>query len=218
MYQNKYMSSYINQPKLSTVTSALPNIESLKGELVRKFLHISIAFTPLLAELSFTFTVILLSTGVLVYSVFEYLRCIGIKIFLISDITEVASRSRDAGKFVLGPVTLGTGTLLALLLYPSPASYLAIYALAFGDGLASLAGKAFGRTKIPHFHNKTYAGTIACFVAVFVSCFTFSNHVGFNLIIALTATILEILPVRDIDNIVIPIGTGLVATVLYSFL
>ena len=37
MYQNKYMSSYINQPKLSTVTSALP--ERGAGQKIPSYFH-----------------------------------------------------------------------------------------------------------------------------------------------------------------------------------
>jgi dolichol kinase len=37
--------------------------------------------------------------------------------------------------------------MLSLLLYPDPAASIAIYALAFGDGLASLVGKLVGRIR-----------------------------------------------------------------------
>jgi dolichol kinase len=196
-------------------TWVFPGRESLRGELVRKFLHVSIALTPMIAEFSYFMTIILLSFGVLAYAIFEYLRCMGVRILLVSDLTVFASRKRDEGRFVLGPITLGIGALLALLLFPSPAAYLAVYALAFGDGLASLAGKAFGRIRIPFVKDKTLEGSLTCFLAVFFSCFTVSRNLVYNFIVALTATILEIIPLKDMDNILIPIGTGLVASLLF---
>ena len=60
---------------------------------------------------------------------------------VVSGLTVAAARPGDAG-FVLGPATLGLGAMLALLLYPLPASAIAIYALAFGDAAASVVGMA----------------------------------------------------------------------------
>lgn len=189
--------------------------ESIRGELVRKFLHISIALTPFLAEINFTGTVILLSFGVLAYSVFEFLRCMGLKVFLVSELTLLASRRRDHGRFVLGPITLGIGAVLALLLFSGPVATIAIYALAFGDGLASLAGKAFGRISFPGVSGKTVEGSLTCFLAVFFSSQAVTVYWPHNLAIALFATFLEFLPLKDMDNIVIPVGTGTLTSILF---
>ena len=103
----------------------------------------------------------LLAFGTVFYVFAEKARLAGRTILIISDLTIIASRERDRGRFVLGPVTLGVGALLALLLYPSTAAALAIYALAFGDGLASLAGKLLPSPRIPLTRGKTLAGSLA---------------------------------------------------------
>ena len=185
----------------------------LRGELVRKSLHMLIAFVPSIATMGGVGpTLALLATGVLFYAGAEYVRLQGGSIGFITTLTVVASRPRDWGRFVLGPVTLGVGAMLALLLYPAPAAFLAIYALAFGDGLASVVGKLFGSIEIVG--GKTVEGSLACFVAVFAVAIGLTRHFGAAVLIAGTATVLELLPASDMDNVVLPIGVGLMATFL----
>jgi dolichol kinase len=126
----------------------------------------------------------------------------------------MASRPRDQNRFVLGPVTLGLGALLALLLYPSPAASIAIYALAFGDGWASLIGKLFGRRRPAFMLGKSIEGSLACFAAVYMSAYWVSRSMRTAFFAALTATLVEALPLDDYDNIAIPIVTGLVVQII----
>jgi dolichol kinase len=104
--------------------------------------------------------------------------------------------------------------MLALLLYPSTAAAIAVYALAFGDGLASLAGKMFHTPRIPGTRGKTIAGSLACFAAVLLSCLRLTGSPWKALLLALAATALEMIPVRDFDNLILPVGTGFLATQL----
>ncbi|MBN2509349.1 MAG: phosphatidate cytidylyltransferase [Spirochaetales bacterium] len=180
-------------------------------EMVRKSIHMMIAVVPTMAQYNFSLTVLMLSAGVVFYAYTEYLRSRGIQVAFISGLTVIASRDRDNGTFVLGPVTLGIGALLALLLYPNPAAQIGIYALAFGDGLSSLGGKLIPSPKVPFLRGKTMAGSSVCFWAVFISSYLLTGEIRASLILACTATALEAIPVKDFDNIIIPIGTGFVA-------
>ncbi len=152
--------------------------------------------------------------GTLIYVYTELLRQEGREIPVVSFITTIAQRNRDVGKFVLGPVTLGLGAMSALIMYPDPAASIAIYALAFGDGLASLVGKYFGRIRIPFTGGKTIAGSLACFTAVFFVAFRISGMAIQSVIIAAAATLIEMAPSKDLDNILMPTGTGLIASQL----
>jgi phytol kinase len=181
------------------------------GEVVRKALHLLIAFVPLLAGVDVRATMMLLAGGTLFYVFSERMRMEGCPVFLISDLTVIASREQHRGRFVLGPVTLGVGAMLSLLLYPSTAAAIAIYALAFGDGFASLAGKLFRSPAIPFTRNKTLAGTLACFTAVFLVTWKLTGSFSIASVIAVSATMLELIPVRDFDNLILPVGTGFVA-------
>jgi phytol kinase len=180
------------------------------NEFFRKSIHMLIGFVPFLASKHLNFTIYAVVLALFLYSLNEYLHFTGKRNFLlISWVTELASRDRDKGHFVLGPLTLFTGVLISLLVFSPPYSTLAIYALAFGDGLASLVGKVWGKTVLPFFNGKTLEGSLACFVAVYLASFYVLHDFLKALIIAVFATLLEAVPLRDFDNIIIPIGTGL---------
>jgi len=185
----------------------------LRGELVRKSLHMLIAFVPSIASAAGVEAALaLLSLGTVVFALAEYLRLNGHQVAVITPLTVLASRKRDHGRFVLGPVTLAVGAMLSLLLYPSVAAALAIYALAFGDGIASLFGRAFGQTRI--IAGKTVEGSLACFATVWFVALMVTGRMEIAMAIAVTATVLEALPTDDLDNVILPVGVGLVATVL----
>jgi len=188
--------------------------EQIQHEIVRKSIHLFIAFVPLLASINSFATMAVLAGGVILYTYAEMMRQKGNYVFIISDVTILAIRERDKGRFVMGPVTLGIGAMLSLLLYPEPAASIAIYALAFGDGFASLIGTLWGRVKIPFTDGKSIAGSFACFFAVFLISFKLTLNPLYAFIIAFSATLLELFPVKDIDNLLVPAGTGLVASLL----
>lgn len=188
--------------------------DEIRIELVRKSIHLLVGFVPSLAAVNLNLTLGLLASGTLVYALSESLRMSGIEVPLVSRVTALAARRRDSGKYVMGPVTLGLGALLSLLLYPNPAASIAIYALAFGDGLSSLVGKLFGSIRLPFTGGKSLEGSLTCFAAVFVASMAVGGEVLPSLAIALFATFVEALPLRDLDNIALPVLTGALATLL----
>lgn len=188
-----------------TYTSAS---DEIKTELLRKSIHFLIALVPSLAMISKVGTLAVLALGVLTYSYAETLRLSGTMVPLISQITSLAARKRDQGRFVLGPVTLGLGAMLALLLYPAPAASIALYALAFGDGLASLIGKLFGTIRPFFLMGKSVEGSLACFLVVFFMAYRTYPSFSVAFVAASTATVIEVFPLKDFDNILLPIGVG----------
>ncbi len=205
---------------MEKVVAAFSNIynttrlEELKTELVRKTIHMTISLIPLLAAIDRGFAFALLAGGIVIYTYSEILRSEGRSIALIAGIKELALRERDRDHFAMGPVTLAMGAMAALFFYPQPAAAVAIYALAFGDGFASLAGKFAGRKKIPFSGGKTYIGSLACFAAVFFTSYRITGSMINSLLIASIATLTELLPLGDFDNLLLPIVTGYTATVL----
>jgi phytol kinase len=163
-------------------------------------------------DLYLTFSV--LCAGILLYTSAEMLRMEGRTVAVLSFLTIAASRDRERGKFVMGPVTLGIGAMLALLLYPAPAASIAIFALAFGDGIASLAGKLWGRIRVPFTGGKTVAGSVACFIVVFFITMKITGNAETALVVACAGTIFELVSPRELDNIIMPLGTGFVAAQL----
>jgi len=199
------------------VRSAVRSRE-IQTEFLRKGIHLLIGMTPALASFSLPLTELLLVAGLLVYSFAESMRLTGHAIPVITKLTQAASRGRDRNKAVLGPITLGLGALLCLLLYPQPAAAVGIYALAFGDGLSSLVGKLFGRIRLPFTGGKTLEGSLAAFVAIFTAAFALSGNFAVALAVAFVGTFLEALPLEDLDNLVIPLGTALAFGLLLRLL
>jgi dolichol kinase len=194
----------------SVFNSTGRDISELKTEVVRKSIHFLVALAPSMAAVNRPLTVLILMIGTLGYTLMEYLRISGVNIPIVSSITSMAARSRDDGRFVLGPVTLGLGALVALLLYPSPAAAIGIYALAFGDGFASLVGKFFGKWRPAILYGKSIEGSMACFAAVLISAYMVSGSMHIAILAAFTATVVEAMPLEDYDNLALPVTVGLV--------
>jgi len=185
--------------------------EEIRIELIRKSIHLLIGIVPTLASMNFNLTLALLAAGTLAYATSESLRMGGIEVPVVARLTELAARRRDSGKYVMGPITLGLGAMLALLFYPSPAASIGIYALAFGDGLSSLVGKMAGSIRLPFTGGKSLEGSLTCFSAVFLSAWMVSGRMLPSLGIALFAMVVEAMPLKDFDNIVLPLLTGALA-------
>ena len=189
-------------------------INAIIKELFRKSIHICSSFVPLFLSFAYWPVIGLLVLALILYTISEILRARNINIPLISKITEIAARKRDENRFVLGPVTLVCGILLAALMFPLEYARVGIFALAFGDGLASLFGKLFGKLPIPGAHGKTVAGSLTCFFAVFVSTFCCCGNCMISLIVATCAMFIEMLPLSDFDNLIIPPAIGWIYSAL----
>lgn len=188
--------------------------DELKKELFRKSIHLVSAIIPTLLCVNFYFIVISLAGVAILYSICEVLRMKHIRVPIITRVTEIAARKRDENKFVAGPVTLVCGILVAAIFLEPTAARIGIYALSFGDGLASLVGKFLGRVHIPFTSGKTLEGSFACFLAVLLASFLVCRNIRYAFILALAAMLIEVLPLSDFDNIVIPIAIG----AIYQFL
>ena len=181
---------------------------SILKEIFRKSIHLCSALVPLFLDIAYIPVLILLASALVLYTVSEILRLKGIEIPVVSKITAVAARKRDENKFVLGPVTLVIGILIAAVLWDKEFYRIGIFALAFGDGLASLFGKLLGRIRIPLSNGKTAAGSLTCFIAVFISSFCVCSNAEISLILGIAAMVIEVIPMMDFDNICIPVIIG----------
>jgi dolichol kinase len=192
----------------------------LKSELVRKLLHFLIALVPFIAVQNRILALVLLFLGTIFYICIEFLRQKGINVPVLSKITRFAARPREKTGFVAGPVTLGTGAIAVILIFPpegagifAPA-YTAIFALALGDGLAGLIGRCFGKLR-PHFlRGKSIEGSAACFAAIFALAYAATRRPALAAAAALSGALIEALPLGDADNIALPLGVALVLQAL----
>ena len=185
----------------------------LDAELARKGIHLLIALVPLLSALNRSNTALLLMAGILFYTLAESFRFLGFSLPFISSITKAVLRRREQGRFALAPVTLGLGALLALLIFPAPVASAAIYALAFGDSAGSLIGKFLGRLRPAFLAGKSIEGSFACLAVSAAAAFLVFRDWRPAIATGLASLVVDILPLNDYDNIVMPLAAGLAALV-----
>lgn len=191
-----------------------PKVREFLVEIFRKTIHLCSAFTVPFARISYPFTIAVIIGLTVLYCISELLRMRGYQLCIIAPITRYASRERDKGRFVLGPLTLAGGVLSVLLFFSLHTANIAIFSLAFGDGLASLIGKRFGKTKLVFSKDKTVAGSATCFAAVFLSALAVSGSMWKSIALATVGAGIEMLPLKDYDNLLIPVAIAGIATLL----
>lgn len=206
--------SYIMQIQEMYIRTKVEKNQDVYSELLRKSIHMAVALVPSAAFFNITLTMGVLALGILFYTWTETMRLSGYSVPMVTSITRLAGRGKAAEGMVMGPVTLAIGAMLALMLYPDPVSTIAIYALAFGDGFASLVGRIWGKIPLSFNSDKTVEGSFACFTAVFLVTFIYFDNPLSAVSVAVTAMLIESLSLGDMDNVVMPFGVGLVAGIL----
>lgn len=203
----------MDKPMTSIVDSKTNEIAltCISREIIRKSLHSLIAVVPILAILNKSLTFSLLVAGICIYTISEFFRLIGKNDSILARIILLASRSPENNRPVLGPLTLALGAILAISIFPLKIASIAILALAFGDGIASIAGMKFSSFTIPFTKGKTFAGSFTCFIVIYLLSFTITMSVPQAFLLASVGTLIEVLPLGDFDNIAIPVGVGLAA-------
>jgi phytol kinase len=140
------------------------------------------------------------------------------------------SRTGDRREILYGPMFYGIIFVLLTIIYwiDSPIGMIALMVLCGGDGLADIVGRKFGNKKLPWSKTKSYAGALAMFAGsltlsflllwVFTAAGVFSVPISSLLLplaaISLGATIVEALPIKEVDNITITIASLALAHLL----
>lgn len=179
---------------------------NIKQELQRKGIHqlalaIPIGYTFLSKSLSLQ---ILISIAVIV-TIVDFgrfkLPWLG-KIF--SRIFHTLLREHETYRYT-GSTNLLWGSVLVIWLFPKNIVLLSLYFLIISDSAAALVGKLFGKHKI---FDKSLEGTAAFFASATIITYFFPE---FSLIqrisAAITAAIVELLPIPIDDNFLLPVAT-----------
>lgn len=119
----------------------------------------------------------------------------------------------DESRHASGATYLLLSSFLVILIFHKDIAILCLLFLVFGDGTAAIVGKKYGRVRM---FGKTLEGTLA-FAIVSIAVSFFFIHIPFNIRLtgALTAAVIELLPMRTSDNLRIPIISGSLMEVLY---
>ena len=143
------------------------------------------------------------------------------------------TRSGKRQEILKGPLYYGIVFVVITILfwYSTPIGIIAVMILSGGDGLADLVGKRIKSPRLPWSTKKSLAGSLAMLIGgwtfsiLVIYIYTITGIFSLPLIyyifpitvISLVATIIESLPLNDLDNITIPlvvIGLGYVLNLL----
>ncbi|MFA7397682.1 MAG: phosphatidate cytidylyltransferase, partial [Candidatus Bathyarchaeia archaeon] len=147
-----------------------------------------------------------------IYTVSELLRLQGVHLPVVSAVTRHAANQSELFGFAAAPLYFAFGIVVTLLLFPSNAAGAAIAIFCLGDSTASLFGGMI-TTSLPFNKGKTIEGSIAGFSFAFLGGAFFVSPL-LALIGAAIAMTIEVLPLPINDNVLVPIITGAVLTLL----
>lgn len=183
------------------------------GELLRKITHMSMGLFALLLRFLGPFWSAVLAATALAFNLFLFPRIGGKRLWRDSE-----HASGSSTGIILYPLAV---LILVLVFYQRLEVAAAVWGiLAFGDGMASLAGMTLGRKKLPWNPRKSWMGSAAYFLfgtaaAAALLLWTAPGLYtpGFALAVAaataLFAAALESLPQGLDDNIGVPLVAGL---------
>ena len=183
------------------------------NDFLREDIHASGIFVPVIAALiGVPIVGVLIFAIAVIYTISELWRLEGKEFSIISAITRHAASQSELNDFAAAPLYFAFGILFTLLVFPHPASYAAIAMFCLGDSVASLFGGLIS-TSLPFNKGKTWEGSLAGFFFAFLAgSFFVSPLLAF--IGAAVAMTVEVLPLPVNDNVLVPVVTGAVLTLL----
>ena len=154
---------------------------------------------------------------------------IGVGVIKDKPAVDAMSRSGDPKEILKGPLYYGVVFVLVTMLFwtESLVGIIALMILCGGDGFADILGRRVPIAKLPWSKSKSVGGSIGMFLGGLFFSFLIGiisiSALGFEInfvslvfkliIINIFTTIIESLPIQDVDNITVPImaiGLGLI--------
>ena len=114
-----------------------------------------------------------------------------------------------SGVKYMGAILFFLGIGFSLLVFPLKIAILSVIVVSVGDSLSTLVGVHWGRHKTKINPKKSWEGTLGGFFGVLMGCLLFTN-LWMAIIAAGVGMIMELLPVRINDNLLIPFSVGIV--------
>ena len=177
-------------------------------EIRRKLLHILTASVPVFSSLVYHATLTVLFSLSIVYMISECLRINGYSFPLLGRVTKSSIRRMEERGVAFGPVTLVLGVIISLLFFPAIIASTVILIVAFADAAATIVGRSIGNHRIFYNKKKSWEGTIAAWTVAFL-CGCIYLPISYALLAASFSSIIESLPLKSLDNLLVPISTGI---------
>jgi phosphoserine phosphatase len=185
-----------------------------KNSVIRETIHASGFFIPVIADLiGIPLVALMICVVSATYLISELSRMNKKNLPVISTITRNAASPAERYEFASAPLYFALGILLTLIIFPAPVNGAAVAIFTLGDSTASLFGGLVSKKPLPFNKGKTVEGSLTGFFFAFLAGAFFVSPV-LALIGAAVAMAIESLPSPVNDNILIPLGTGLVLLLL----
>ncbi|MGA2504107.1 MAG: phosphatidate cytidylyltransferase [Anaerolineales bacterium] len=156
---------------------------------------------------------------------------IGLGIMKDEASVKAMSRSGDRREILRGPLFYGIIFVVMTLVYwkTSPIGMVALMLMCGGDGLADIMGRGIQSPKLPWSKGKSVAGSLGMllggwvlaafivliFVLAGVISSPFSGYLLPITVIALVGTLVESLPLKDVDNITVTLVAVLLGQLIF---
>lgn len=138
------------------------------------------------------------------------------------EAVKTMTRTGDRRELLKGPLYFTVVMcLMGTVYYKTPIALTAMGILGWGDGLAPVVGKRFGKHKFFILSEKSIEGSLAFLIFGFFGALLFnlffyeSIDIGFILAMAILATFVEAVSPKDLDNLLIPLSIILAYLVYY---
>ena len=155
---------------------------------------------------------------------------IGIGVIKDEASVKAMSRSGDRREVLRGPLYYGIIFVLLTIIFwkYTPIGVISLMLMCGGDGLADIFGRRWGKRKVLWNKGKSWAGSFGMFLGgwllsilvVWIYSLTevFSNPINYYLlpisVIAIVGTIVESLPLKDIDNITVTLSAVVIGLLI----
>jgi phytol kinase len=156
---------------------------------------------------------------------------VGLGIIKDEAAVQAMSRTGDRREILKGPLFYGIVFVVVTIIYwlDNPIGITALMLMCGGDGLADVMGRRWGKRKLPWTKQKSWVGSLGMFlggwifafgiIAVFIQTNIFSDSLSDYLmpitLISLVGTLIESLPIKDIDNITVTIAAILLGHLIF---
>ncbi|MBN2547653.1 MAG: phosphatidate cytidylyltransferase [Anaerolineales bacterium] len=204
----------------------------ISSPLSRKIIHMGTGPIYVLCWLFFDEALISRFLAALVpLSITLQFALVGLGIMRDEASVKAMSRTGDRREILRGPLYYGIVFVLLTVIFwlETPVGIVALMLLCGGDGLADILGRRFGQFKLPWNPTKSWVGSLGMlagswvFAVVVMAIFTqagvfslpISSYIPAITLIALIGTLVETLPIKDLDNITVTLAAVLAGLVLF---
>jgi len=157
---------------------------------------------------------------------------VGLGVMKVEDSVKAMSRTGDRREILRGPLFYGIVFVVMTLVYwkASPIGTVALMLMCGGDGLAEIMGRGLKSPKLPWNKDKSWAGSLGMFIggwalaAFILGMFVlagiflgpFTGYLIPITLIALAGTLVESLPLKDVDNITVTLAAVALGYLLFK--